>query len=241
MLTAKLAEMLGARPGDTVRIETLDGKRRVLNVVLSGTVDELLGVSAYMPVDQLNRLLGEGTSISGADLRDDPESRDELYAQLKRTPAVAGVSLREAALRAFNETIAATMNVSTTVLIAFACVIAAGVIYNGLRISLSERGRELASLRVLGFTQGEVAVILLGEQGVLLLLALPVGLVMGYGLSALVASLLNTELYRLPLVLTSRSYLMSAVVVALTGLGSALLVGRRLRRLDLVAVLKSRE
>ena len=241
LLTAKLAEMLGARPGDTVRIETLDGKRRVLYVVLSGTVDELLGVSAYMPMDQLSRMLGEGTSISGANLRDDPDSRDELYAQLKRTPAVAGVSLRESALRAFNETIAATMNISTTVLIVFACVIAAGVIYNGLRISLSERGRELASLRVLGFTQGEVAVILLGEQGVLLVLALPVGLVMGYGLSALVASLLNTELYRLPLVLTGKSYLMSAAVVVLTGLGSALLVGGRLRRLDLVAVLKSRE
>jgi putative ABC transport system permease protein len=126
-------------------------------------------------------------------------------------------------------------------MIVFACVIAAGVIYNGLRISLSERGRELASLRVLGFTRREVAVILLGEQGILLLLALPVGLVLGYGLSALMPLLLNTELYRLPLILTGRTYLTSAGVVALTGLGSSLLVGLRLRALDLVAVLKSRE
>jgi len=241
LLTSKLAELLGARPGDTLRIETLEGRRRVLNVVLSGTVDELLGVSAYMPMDQLNRLMGEGGSVSGAYLRVDAGSRDALYAQLKRTPAVAGVSLREAALRSFDETIAATMNISTTVMIVFACVIAAGVIYNGLRISLSERGRELASLRVLGFTRREVAVILLGEQGILLLLALPVGLVLGYGLSALMPLLLNTELYRLPLILTGRTYLTSAGVVALTGLGSSLLVGLRLRALDLVAVLKSRE
>jgi putative ABC transport system permease protein len=133
------------------------------------------------------------------------------------------------------------MGTSTGILIFFACVIAFGVVYNGARIALSERGRELASLRVLGFTQREIAVMLLGEQAILTLLAVPLGWVLGYGLSWLITIAIDTELMRLPLVLSPQTYFRAFVIVLAAAALSGLLVRWRLRRLDLIEVLKTRE
>ncbi|HWA40583.1 MAG TPA: ABC transporter permease, partial [Gemmatimonadales bacterium] len=151
------------------------------------------------------------------------------------------VSVRAATLQSFNDTLAGSMRISTRVMITFACVIAVAVIYNGSRVTLSERGRELASLRVLGFTRREVAMVLFGEQGLLTLAALPIGSALGYGLCALIPRAYDTDLYRLPLVLSGRSYAFACGVVVASALATALVVRRRLDRLDLVGVLKTRE
>lgn len=241
LLTTKLAEILHVGPGDSLDAELLEGRRPVRHLVVAGTVDELIGLGAYLKLESLNQILHEGPTISGAMLMVDARDADALYRTLKRVPAVAAVQVRAATLQSFNQTLAGSMNISTWVMLIFACVIAMAVVYNGSRVALSERGRELASLRVLGFTRAEVALVLFGEQGVLTLLALPLGALLGYGLCALLPHAYDTELFRLPLVLTGTTFVVAAAVVLVAALATTLLVRRRVDRLDLVAVLKTRE
>ncbi len=241
LLTTALAERLGLRPGDSLRIEVLDGARPARAATLAATVDELVGVGAYMDLGALRRLLGEGDTLSGAFLQTDAAEAARLYARLKRMPAVAATSVREAAREGFERTVAESFAISLTTTVGFACVIAFGMVYNGARIALSERGRELASLRVLGFSRREVATMLLGEQALLVLASLPLGFGLAYGLCALMAWRFASDLFRLPLVLSPATLAFAAGVVLAAALISSLSVRRRLDRLDLVAVLKTRE
>jgi putative ABC transport system permease protein len=241
VLTAKLAEILHVRPGDQLAVEVLEGSRPKRTVVVSALVDELIGLSAYMDVRALNRLMREGATVSGSLLAVDSQATATLHALLKRLPAVAGVMLREATLESFEKTLGESMSIFTTVLVVFASVIAVAVVYNAARIALSERARELASLRVLGFTRGEVTSMLLGEQAILTVLAIPLGFLIGWGLCAWMAWQYQWELFRLPLVITARTYGFAILVIFGAAIGSALLVRRRIERLDLVEVLKTRE
>ena len=241
VLTAKLAEVLGAVPGDRVTVEVLEHARPVRELQISGVAEELVGVAAYMDLAALNRLLREQGALSGASLAVDEQEAPSLYTRLKGMPAVSGVAIREAVLKSFKDILNRSVVVSTFINVLFACVIAFGVVYNSARIALSERGNELASLRVLGFTKREVAVILLGEQGILALLALPLGFALGAAISWLLVTRLSTDLYRIPLVLSARTFVFATLVVALAALFSGFLIVRRLNRLDLIAVLKTRE
>ena len=241
LLTNKLGEILAVKAGDELTVEALEGDRAVRTVRVAGLVDEMLGLSAYMDLDALNRLMQEGSLISGAMLKVDTTQLDQLYRQLKQTPMVASVILREATLQRFEETIAQSQGMITTVQISFACIIAVGVVYNAARIALSERSRELATLRIIGFSRPQIAVILLGEQALLTLLAMPIGFAMGYGFAALLVRSLSTDLYRFPLIIQPASYGFAFVVVALAAIVSGLIVRRNLDHLDLVAVLKTRE
>jgi putative ABC transport system permease protein len=154
---------------------------------------------------------------------------------------VSAVSIPAVALASFNDTIAKTINVSTGILIGFAVIIAFGMVYNGARIALSERGHELASLRVLGFTRGEIGFMLLGEQAILTLIAIPLGLALGYAIAGLITIAIDTELIRFPLYVSARTYFLAVLVVAVSAFLSGYLIRWRLRHLDLVAVLKTRE
>jgi putative ABC transport system permease protein len=241
LLTTKLAEVLGAQPGDLVTLEVLEGARPITQVAIAGTVDEMIGLSAYMDIHTLNRMMREGPSISGAYLSVDSEKLPALYSQLKRTPAVTGVAVRAAMLESFYRTIAESLSISTTALNIFAALIAIGMVYNSARVALSERGHELASLRVLGFSQREISFMLLGEQGFLALAAIPVGFLIGYGICAVLTKAMQTELYRMPLVVNASTYAFAVLIVGLAGIGTGALLYRRLSRLDLVAVLKTRE
>ncbi len=241
VLTTKLAELLGVRPGDTIMVEVLEGERPVRQVTVNAAVDEMIGLSAYMEISALNRMMREGPSISGAYLSVDPEKLPALYSQLKQTPAVAGVAVRVVMLESFYRTIAESLRISTTALNLFACLIAIGMVYNGARVALSERGHELASLRVLGFNQREISFMLLGEQALLAVAAIPLGFLIGYGFCATLTAAMQTELYRMPLVINARTYVISVLIVGLASVATGALLYLRLRRLDLVAVLKTRE
>jgi putative ABC transport system permease protein len=241
LLTTKLAEILGAKPGDVVTVDVLEGARPSRQVAVAGIVDEMIGLSAYMDISALNRMMREGPSISGAYLSVDADKLQTLYSDLKRTPAVAGVAVREAMLESFYRTIAESLRISTTTLNLFACVIAVGMVYNSARVALSERGHELASLRVLGFNQREISFMLLGEQGFLALVSVPVGFLIGYGICALLTQAMQTELYRMPLVINASTYALAVLIIGLACLGTGGLLYRGLERLDLVAVLKTRE
>jgi putative ABC transport system permease protein len=241
VLTTKLAEILGVGPGDEIVVEVLEGSRPVRAVRVAGLADELIGLSAYMDARALHRLMREDATLSGAFLRVDAQALPRVYAELKRMPAVAGATTRLAALQGFEETLAKSLGVFTTVLVTFAAVIAAAMVYNAARIALSERGRELASLRVLGFTRGEVALLLLGEQALLTAAALPLGFWIGYRLCAALAAAYQWELFRMPLVVSDRTYGFALLVVLAAALLSSLAVRRRLDHFDLVEVLKARE
>jgi putative ABC transport system permease protein len=239
VLSSTLAGLLGVVPGDRLSVEVLEGKRPVRSIVVAATVDELLGTNAYMNLYALNRLMHEDHSISGSLMQVDAGKQEQLYQRLKQLPAVAAVSIKAAAVNSFKETISRSMTLSIGTLIIFASVIAVGMIYNGARITLSERSRELATLRILGFTRREITFILLGEQALLTMVALPFGFVAGYALCAILAIRLQTELYRMPLVVQPASYGLAFLIVLFAAIASGTLVSRRVASLDIVSVLKA--
>lgn len=241
VLTDYLARMLGIRPGDMLTVEVLEGERPVRNVPVVGLVQEFIGVSGYMRIDALNRLMREGAAISGVYLTTDRESRSRILDELKEIPRVVGASVRENSLRNFYETMARQMLIFVFINTLMAMTIAFGVVYNSVRIALSERSRELASLRVLGFTLGEISYILLGELALLTLAAIPLGCLIGRALSEFMVKNLETELYRVPAIIFPKTYSFAATVVVVAAVLSGFAVARKLSRLDLVAVLKARE
>jgi putative ABC transport system permease protein len=241
VLSDYLAGLLGVRPGDRLLVEVLEGERRTLAVPVAATAQQYLGVGAYMRRSALNRLLREGDVLSGAHLAVDERARNRVYVALKEMPRIAGIVEQAAAIRAFYDTLAQSVVFFTLIANLLGASIAFGVVYNSMRIALSERNRELASLRVLGFERGEVAYILLGELALLTLAAIPLGLTIGYGLCAYLAHAFQSDLYRVALVLERDVYALAALVVILSALASGVLLWRSLGRLDMVAVLKSKE
>jgi putative ABC transport system permease protein len=241
ILTDYLAELLHIKAGDMLTIEVLEGHRPTVQVPVVGTAKEYLGVNAYMQRAALNRLLKEGAAISGALLKVDERYQREVYAELKDMPRISGVVEQRSAITAFYDTMAETILFFTFITTLLGASISFGVVYNSMRIALSERNRELASLRVLGFERSEVAYILLGELGLLTLLAIPLGLLIGYGLCAYLALRFDSDLYRIPLVLGMNVYAFAALVVIVSAIISAIMIWRNLAHLDMVAVLKSKE
>jgi len=233
--------VLHVRRGDRVTLDVLEGARPTRQVVVADLVDEYIGMNAYMRADALHRLMREGDSLSGAFLQTDPRHLDRLYATLKATPKVAGVSLKAAERENYEKTLLESIGITRTVTIIFALIIAFGVVYNTARIGLSERARELGTLRVIGFSRPEVAYILLGELTVITLAALPLSLLIGYGLAAGVVTVYDTEVYRIPLIIGARTSLEALATTVVATLVSGWLVRRRLNRLDMIAVLKTRE
>ncbi len=241
LMTDFLGKRLGVKAGDTVTVEILEGKRRMVEVPVIGLVSEYLGLSAYMDRSALNRLLNEGAAISGTYLTVDEAAFDSLHRWLKEAPRVASVVERTRDMRNFERIMEETMLFITFIATIFSTIIAVGVVYNSARIILTERGRELASLRVLGFTRGEISYILLGELAILTVVSLPLGLWLGYLICGYFASTLQNDLYRVPLIISSATYAFAAAVVVAAAVVSALVVRRQLDRLDLIAVLKTKE
>lgn len=241
LLAEPLADTLQVHGGDLVRVEVLEGDRRVADVIVAGTVADLMGMSAYMALEAVAPLTGGTDAISGAYLRVDPHAAGAFYREAKRLPLVAGVGVRAAALEGFERTIEESFAISLSMTLGFACVIAFGIVYNSGRIALSERGRELASLRILGFTRREVDSMLLGEQAVLVAASLPCAFAIAWGLTWLIAIRFESTLFRLPVVIDGWSFVIGVGVVVVSAALSAVLIVRRVARLDLVAVLKTRE
>lgn len=242
VLGDKLAELIGAKAGDTVTLEVLEGARPVKEILVVGLVSEFLGSSPYMDMRALNALMVEGSNVSGAYVRADSLWMGDLYAALKKTPGVASVTIKEAAVDNFRETMGEMMFIMTAFQMTFAVIIAFGVVYNAARIAVSERGRELASLRVLGFTRVEISWILLGELAILTVVAIPVGLGLGYLLAWVVSEMaFDTDMFRIPFHLEAATYARAILVVVVAAIVSGLFVRRKLDHLDLIAVLKTKE
>ncbi|MBI5256006.1 MAG: FtsX-like permease family protein [Burkholderiales bacterium] len=240
-LTDRLADKLGLRIGDAVRVEVEQGRRRELTLTLDGTVREMMGLNAYMNRRALNRALGEGDVATGFVLALERGSEQRFLAATQQLPRAAGAFSKATMLRNMQEMTARNILIMSSVLTAFASVIAVGVVYNNARIALAERAWELASLRVLGFTRGEVAGLLLGEMALSIAVALPLGMLLGWGLVHLIADLLKSDQFFFPVVIQPRTYALAALAVLAAAAGSAWIVRRRIDRLDMVSALKTRE
>jgi putative ABC transport system permease protein len=241
VVSAKLAEVLGARVGDELVLEALVGKRTVRPVRLAGLAEDFTGIAAYMDRRAINRFLGEGDIITGASFTIDMDRRADFLAAVKEVPRISWIAIKETMRRSFRETTAQMMGMLTTLYMSMAMIVAFGVIYNNARISLAERARELATLRVIGMTQREVGAVIVTELTLLALLAVPTGLLLGTGIASAIITSINTETVRLPLVFTPYTYTFAVIVVATASTLSAMVVLRKLKHLDLIGALKAPE
>jgi putative ABC transport system permease protein len=241
VLTDRLADKLGLRVGDDVEIEVLEGRQRTLRVPLAATVREMMGLNAYMERRALNRLLGEDELATWFALAVERGREAALLDATKGLPRVVGAFSKATLLRNMQEISARNVRIMSTILTTLAVVIAVGVVYNSARIALAERTWELASLRVLGFTRSEVSALLLGELALCIAIALPLGMVLGWGLVHLVSGLLASDQFYFPVVIRTPTYAWAAIAVLGAGTASALVVRRRIDTLDMVAALKTRE
>ena len=241
LISAKLAEILGAKPGDKLVIEVQEGRRPTCEATIQGLITDYAGLAAYMDVEALRRLMREGPTVSGAFLTVDKSSWAEFLDAVKRSPRVAALSIKSAVRASFRKSTADMMGMVQTLYFSFSVVVAFGVVYNSARIALSERSRDLATLRVVGFTHREVAAVLIGELALLTLIALPIGLGIGSLLAKGIVGTASTESVRLPLVLTARTYATAVLIVVASATFSFAVVSRRIHRLDLLGVLKARD
>ena len=241
LISTRLASVLGLRRGDMVEVEVLEGRRGTKHAVVSDVIESFVGLGAYMEISSLNRLLGEDPMVSGVHVALDTAHLDAFYAAVKETPAAGGLMLQRISLAKFRETIGQNIDIMTTTYIALAVIIAWGVVYNSARILLSERARELASLRVLGFSRGEVSRVLLTELALLMLIAQPIGWVMGHAFAWAVVQGFSSDLFTVPFLIETPTYARASLVVLAAAAASTLIVRRRIDNLDLVAVLKTRE
>lgn len=239
IMSAKLASVLNVKPGDLVTAQVLEGKERVISVPVVGLAEDFAGTAAYMDLDALNRLLLEGDRLSGAHVVVDKGQWHEFVTAVKNTPQIGSCVIKDSLRDGFRKTTAQSIGLIQKMYLSFATIVAFGIIYNSARISLSERARELATLRVLGFTKGEVGAVLVGELVILTLVAMPIGLVLGSGFARGIITSVNTETVRLPLVLTPSNYAFAVLVVATASALSALFATRKLAEINLVSALKA--
>ena len=241
ILSEALADALAARPGDLVTVEVLEGARPTLTLPVSGMSLGFVGLGATMEIGVLNRLMGEGALISGLNLTIDKSEAAAFYAAARSAPKTEQVTVTSLTLDRFRKTLAENITVMVTVYVTLATIIATGVVYNFSRIALSEQGRELASLRVLGFTNREVAGVLLGELASVVLLAQPIGWLIGYGIGMAMVAAFSSDLYRVPFVVGREVFATASLVVLAAALVSAFAIWGRINSLDMIKVLKTRE
>lgn len=240
-ISAYLASILGVSVGDEVELDLLEGQRRTVTIPVSALVEDYFGIRAMMDAAALARLMREAPSANAANISLDASRTGDLYASIKAMPVAAGIALQDATLANFRRSLALTITTMAGIYTTLAAIIAFGIVYNSARIALSERARELASLRVLGFTRWEAMRILLLELGILTLIAQPPGWALGFGLAWIMKTRLAGELMRVPMIMQNLTYAIASAVILMAAAASALIVARRVNGLDLVAVLKTRD
>ena len=241
VLPEGLAEKLGVTTGQSLRVEALAPPRETWELPLAATIRQTIGQEAYMARPALFALMRQTPQVNRIDLSVDPAALPALYAEVKRTPAIATLTAWDAVRAQFEATIGENVLVSVIVYTTLGVLITVGVVYNAARIRLSERAHELASLRVLGFHRSEVGMVLVGETALLTLAAIPLGWIAGYGFAALMTRAFTTDLVALPLVVSRATYATASLIALAAALASALLVRRRLDRIDIVQALKARD
>ena len=233
--------VLALRRGDLVEVEILEGRRGTRLIPVTDIIKSYFGMAAFMDLDALHEIADEGPRLSGVHIAYDALAQRKLFAAIKSTPAIGSIGLQRQALARFRSTIEQNQSYMVSVYVALAAIVAFGIVYNSARIQLSEHARELASLRVLGFTRVEVSYVLLAELALLTLLAIPLGCAIGYAFGWLLIESFSSDLYRVPFIIERATYAKASLVLLAATAASAFVVRRRIDRLDLIAVLKTRD
>jgi putative ABC transport system permease protein len=241
ILSAALADALAARPGDIVQVAFLDGKRVMVDLPVSGISLGYVGLGAAMEIGALGHAADSGEQVSGANLLIDPNLQPAFFAAAAAAPMTGFLNVTDLTVARFRATLAENITLMISVYVTLAAIIAIGVVYNFSRIALSEQGRELASLRVLGFSRAEVAAVILLELGVVVALAQPLGWLIGHGIGLAMVAAFSSDLYRVPFIMGPEVYATASLIVIAAALLSALAIRSRINQLDLIAVLKTRE
>jgi putative ABC transport system permease protein len=241
VLSRRLATRLSVSVGDMLTIEIQEGARQLRQVAIAGLADDILGLSAYIARPAVNRLMREGDLVNSVALRIDPRAAPDVWSKLQQIAKVEAVAIRASLLRTFDEKISGLINISAMILTSFGVLIAFGVVYNAARVAYQERAWELATLRILGFTRREIAFVLFGELVVVVAIALPLGLILAHQLIGLILRLRDNESFQLPAIISPATFAISALVIVVASVASTILVRRMVDRLDLVAVLKTRD
>jgi len=241
VLSQKLGEVLGVKVGDSIQVQTLEGRCESLEVKVRGFMADFYGMSVYMDIDAVRRLLREGETMTSAMMSVDANRWDDFMREVKTQPKIEFAGVKKNELAAFRASTGQSIGMLRQLFLWLAVIVAFGVVYNSARIALSERGRDLATLRVVGLTKREVAGVLLGELTLLVLVALPLGLVFGSVLASYVISAVSNETVRLPHYISSITYANAVLVVLAAAAASFAMVGFMLNKLDLVSVLNARD
>ncbi|WP_370402484.1 ABC transporter permease [Sulfitobacter sp. JB4-11] len=241
VMSDRLAEKLDIRPGDRIEAEFLSGKRETHVLTVNGLIEQHLGLGTYMDFETMNAMFRQAPRLSAINVTVDDAKLDELHAAIKETPRVTGLVAMDKNRRSFEDTIEQNIAVMNTIYIVIAVLITVGVTYNAARIQLSERARELASLRILGFNRDEVSYILVGEMMLIAIIAQPFGWLFGSWIARAMTNAFTNDLYTIPLVLEPSIFAAASLVVLCSAFASLMVVRRRLNRLDLIAVMKTRE
>ena len=241
VLPDRLAMNLGVAVGDRLRIEMLAPPRETLDLPVAMLISQGLGQEAHIAASALFTAMRVAPQVNQINLLVRPEEMQALNDAIKDTPAVAGLTDWAEVRRQFDATLSENIVSMMTIQTLVGLMTAIGVVYNAARIQLSERRHELATLRVLGFSRGEVGFVLVGEMMLLTVVAIPVGWLLGYGLAQSLVTAMSNDLMQMPFVITKRTYALSGLAVFIASLAAVLLVRRRLDRVDLVMALKARE
>ncbi|MGB0497446.1 MAG: ABC transporter permease [Rubricella sp.] len=241
LLSDRLADALDVEAGDVIEVEFQGDEQETFDLTVSGRVTQYFGLGAYMDSDTLDALFRHAPRVTVANVLIDDAETDALYAAVKDLPTLAGLAMMVENRRSFEDTIEENISIMTGVYLILGVMITVGVAYNGARVQLSERARELASLRILGFSTGEVSYVLVGETMLLALIAQPLGWFIGREIARAMTEGFSSDLYAMPLILSTSTYSYSSLIVLVATLASVLLVRRRLDTLDLVSVMKTRE
>ena len=232
---------MGIKPGDEIQFELLEGNRRKITVTVVQLIDEIMGQGCYMSMNALSHLLDEAQSINVAALKTDPLRENDIMNHLKNSSQIASITTRENTLKVYYDMMSRSMLAMVTIILFFAAAISIGMVYNTAMILLSERTFELGSLRILGFTKAEVFEMIASELGSVILMSIIPGCILGYVFSWLLMSSVDTEEFNFKVVITSRTYVTAVLTSLTTAAVSFIIVFFRIRKMDLVSVLKIRE
>ena len=241
IIAKALSKKLNILPGQRLDVEVQDGARPQFSLPVVGIAETLSGSPAYIQLDALNKALKQPNQISGAYLKIDELLQGPIYDKLKSMPVVIGANLKSKARAAFETLMDESAGSMRYVMSFIAAIITFGIVYNSARIAYAERSRDLASLRVIGFTKGETAFVLLGELAVIILIAIPIGVAFGAGLNFAIAEGFSTDLYQIPTEIVPEAYGTAGVAVLISSIFSGWMVKRNMDKLDLVSALKTRE
>lgn len=241
VLSERLARHLEVQAGQSIEVEFLSGRRETFLLPVTALVEIHFGLGAYMDFETMNAMFRQAPRVSIVNITLDDNQTEALHAAIKETPEITGIVEMNENRRSFQDTIEQNIVVMNTIYIGIAVLITVGVTYNAARIQLSERARELASLRILGFGRGEVSYILIGEMMLIALIAQPFGWLIGAWIAQLMTNAFSSDLYAIPLVLKPATFTVASLVVLTAAFVSVMIVRRRLDGLDLVAVMKTRE